>query len=351
MTVGGDAGDRLTWKLFDFRPWPTNTHSRSRLAAPSRIFLGAKMRIEERDFQLIEYPYLEGDHHPSTAGQFIRPLEQLRFLHSHALVHGDIHRGNIVFGKKPVKSLFPGEVDVRQIFEFKRTLESRSGRRLPAAAASEDSSAVSSAVAIRAADKDDKSQYERPSSSLIDFDMMGITGYSYYASNFRWEFADPAFGRRRLLGNDKDRYMVIEDDTFSMWYLMQLFCVSDAGASSAAVASDSDAAQAWQLACNFVQQNNLSRAIECLLTISDVCIIHVSANSGLSASASNMHQEQGAIGSDRKPLAAVQNSSKSSSGSSLSSSQQSSFASIAEVEPEAAAAVSPAAAAAVSAPQ
>ena len=342
MTVGGAGETRLTWKLFDFRPfvWPTNNHLISRLATPSRIFLGAIMRIEEPKLQLIEYSYLEGDHHPSTAGQFIRPLEQLRFLHSHSLVHGDIHRGNIVFGKKSATSLFPGAADERQICEFKRTLESKSKPRARVDAGA-TSSASSSAVAIPAA-ADDDAKYERPSSSLIDFDMIGIAGLSHYASNFRWEFGDPAFGQRRRLANDQARCMFIEDDAFSMWYLMQLYCVSDAGASSDAVSSDSNAAQVWQAACGCVECNDLSGAIKCLLAISDVSISLSSVDSDLSAAASNMHQDQGSGSPDRKPTGkpqpAVQNQriprSRRNSSKSNSTSQQSSLASIAEAEPK-----------------
>jgi hypothetical protein len=378
MPVGGGDVPRSTWKVFDYRPFisPSKNLLSNRLAAPSCIFLGAKMLVNESDFKLIEYPYLEGDHYASTAGQFIRPLEQLRFMHSHSLVHGDIHRGNIVFGNKPATSVFPVGVNMPDLVDFKRRLTLKAGSGTLAEAGA-DSMAASSAVATCSANDDEK--YGRPSSSLIDFDMMGIAGVSQYAPNFRWEFEDSTFGKRRLLANNEDRCMAIEDDVFSMCYLMQLYCVSDAGASSSAVASDGDAVQAWQSACSFVEQNNLSRAIECLVSILDVRISHLSANSGSSASASNTHQEQGTGSPDRKPQGATQNqpfprgqgkrskpghgkSSKSGRGtsstssSSSSSSPQSSLASISETQPEAVvtvlpaemAAVSPAATAAVS---
>ena len=110
-------GDGRVWKSFDYRGRSVAPEQRRDMALSLIEIPGCKVEVQAPDFAIISYPFINGSHYPSCAGQFVALVEQLSSLHSRNVVHGDVRASNIVFGNGTAKLIdfdFAGNADVKE---------------------------------------------------------------------------------------------------------------------------------------------------------------------------------------------------------------------------------------------
>ena len=97
--VAVDMDRQLVFKSFDYRDrWDQIAEGyRREPGASCRWMTGCEIVAQQKDFALLQYPFLNGTSIAQRASDFIPVFKELADLHQEGLVHGDIRAHNMIF--------------------------------------------------------------------------------------------------------------------------------------------------------------------------------------------------------------------------------------------------------------